>query len=38
MALILEKISSDLDMRRIAVATSPVMSSLLGLVPKADRG
>jgi len=36
--LISEKISADLDIGRIAMATSPVMSSPLGLVPKADGG
>jgi len=38
MVLILEKISADLDIGRIIIATSPIISSPLGLVPKADRG
>ena len=37
-ALISEKIATDFDMGRIVVATSPVMSSPLGLVPKANGG
>jgi len=37
MVLILEKISADLDIGRIIIATSPIIFLPLGLVPKANR-
>ena len=37
MVLILEKISADLDIGRIIIVISPIISLPLGLVPKADK-